>query len=184
MGNRAVGKLKPILTPIISTAVESLGTKRLIFFGNSGGGYPALEYGAMYPDSIGFTVNPMLGFNYQNERDFVDYMAGCHPGLGRTAYRRVYSDYAVDLAESIEKGADFHAVMYHNINDREYYEAHHKPFVETRKNDLQIFERFDSDDPGHTPIPKATLDEIIRELANTQVDEPTAVKNAGFIRAE
>lgn len=91
LGNRPIGKLKPILTPILDTAISALGTERLIFFGNSGGGYPALEYAAEHPGSIGFPVNPRLGFNTPDTADFSDYMAGCHPGLGRTAYERSVS---------------------------------------------------------------------------------------------
>ena len=182
LGNRAIGKLKPILLPLIDTAVAALGTQRLIFFGNSGGGDAALEYAAEHPGSIAVTVNPRLGFNAGNDEDFGVYMSGCHPRLGRTAYARVTREYAIDLKDSIPHGADFYAAMYHNINDQEYYQSQHKPFVEARKNDLWIAERLDSDSPGHTPIPKEKLLSVVTEFANMKVDVPTAIANAGFSR--
>ncbi|OKX86067.1 hypothetical protein AKL15_01995 [Corynebacterium glutamicum] len=122
----------------------------------------------------------MLGFNSQNEIDFADYMEGCHPGLGRTAYRRVYNEYAQDLVNTIPSGADFFAAMYHNVNDQEYYQSHHAPFVAARRDDLGIFERFEKDDLGHVPIPKDRLLGIIREFSNMNVDTRTAITQAGF----
>lgn len=180
LGNRAIGHLEPILEPVIEAAIQSLGTERLIFFGNSGGGYPALKHAAMHPGSIGFCVNPRLGFNDKSTKDFADYMSVCHPGLGRTAYRRVYSEYARDLVEILPKEANFYAAMYHNRNDLDYYNSHHRPFVEARRHDLRIFERLENDEHGHTPIPKERLVSIISELANHNVDIATALQRAGF----
>ena len=183
LGNRDIGHLHPILGPIIDTAVAGLHTERLIFFGNSGGGYPALQYAAEHRGAIGFSVNPMLGFNNQNSVDFADYMKACHPGLGRTAYQRVYKEYAVDLADLIPSGADFHAAMYHNINDQEYYRAHHGPFVDKRRHDLDIWERFEHDEEGHTPIPRDRLVDIIRVMSDVSVDTQDAIANAGFVHS-
>lgn len=184
LGNRAIGPLRPILQPIIKTALASLKSERLIFFGNSGGGIPALQFAADYPGSIAFTVNPALGINELNESDFNTYMHGCHPGLGRTAFRRVWSKYALSLSETIPISSDFHAAMYHNANDLKYLDAHHIPFVEARRNDLKIFERLDYDTPGHTPIPKEKLHSITRELSDMSKDEATALHNAGFNRSK
>lgn len=180
LGNRAIGKLRSILLPLIDTAVAALGTQRLIFFGNSGGGYAALDYAAANAGSIAVTVNPRLGFNAGNDEDFGVYMSGCHPRLGRTAYARVTREYAIDLKDSIPRGAGFYAAMYHNIGDQEYYQAHHQPFVEARKDDLQIAERFENDGDGHVPIPKNTLHEIFNALSDLSRPMPEALINAGF----
>lgn len=182
LGNRAIGKLRPILAPLIDTAVSALGTERLIFFGNSGGGIPALQYAARHDGAIALTVNPALGINSLNEKDFEIYMRHCHPRLGRTAYRRVWETFAVQLISDLPREAKFYAAMYHNINDREYYLGHQKPFVDSRCSDLQVYQRLEEDTPGHTPIPKEKLQSIIQALANIEVCTREALANAEFLR--
>ena len=181
LGNRAIGHLKPILTPILSEAIQAHRPKRLIFFGNSGGGYAAMNYAAEFPDSIALTVNPRLDLSRRNDQDWATYMAKCHGVVGKTPYQRVSSNFGINLADEISNSAQFHAAMYHNTGDSDYLEANHKPFVKARSGDLKIAERLDFDGPGHVPIPRDKLIRIIRTLADYSIPRTEAIKAAGFI---
>lgn len=180
LGTRSIGPLKPILLPILKKSITELGGSRTVFFGTSGGGYPAVDYAREFPASIGLTINPMLGFNNQNQRDLDRYMDGCHPGLSSTPYKRVRSEYAQNLAEIIPRDADCFYAMYHNLQDAEFYAAHHAPFVQHRRGDLRIWERLENDGEGHLPIPKPRLDSILRSLSDVTNSIPEGLTKAGF----
>lgn len=183
LGNRGLGPLVPILLPIIQKCLNALQTSRTIYFGSSGGGYAAMNFASRTPGSIALTVNSTLGFNAQNASAFADYMAGCHGVTGRTAYRRVHDQYAVDLADALPEGADFVAGMYQNLNDEQFYTWHHRPFVQARGDDLVIYERLDRDEAGHTPIPKSKLIGIMSELSDPALAPSEALQHASFARA-
>ncbi|WP_143342276.1 hypothetical protein [Corynebacterium sp. HMSC074C01] len=181
LGNRAIGHLKPTLVPILVEAVAAFEPRRLIFFGTSGGRYAAMNYAAEFTDSIAFTVNPRLGFGNRQDADWSVYMSECHRVQGRTPYNRVSAEYGIDLRMSIPSGSPFYAAMYHNIGDARYYEANHKPFVDSRASDLRIFQRLDFDGSGHVPIPRSKLVEIVRSLSDLSLSSASAIRNAGFL---
>lgn len=181
LGNRAIGHLKPILTPILEEAIVALGSQRLIFFGNSGGGYAAMNYAAEFPNSIALTVNPRLGFPNRHDTDWSTYMAECHRVKGRTPYSRVSSEYGVDLVDSIPAYSQFYPAMYHNLGDAHYYEANHKPFVKARSSDLHISQRLDFDGTGHLQIPRSKLVDIVRRLSDLSASPVVAIRDAGFL---
>ncbi len=184
LGNRGIGPLVPILQPIIQKCLNELQSSRTIYFGSSGGGYAAINFASRTPGSVALTVNSTLGFNVQNASAFADYMAGCHPVTGRTAYRRIHDQYAVDLADAIPEGADFVAGMYQNLNDEQFYQWHHRPFVQARCDDLEIYERLDRDETGHTPIPKSKLIGILSELSDPATAPGVAMQRASFARPQ
>lgn len=180
LGNRPIGKLKPILKPLLDTAIEALDPKRLIFFGSSGGGYAAMSYASEYPGSIALTVNPRLSFKREGNKDWAAYMEGCHGPLGKTPYQRISAQYGVDLKDEIPTHAPFHVAMYHNTGDTDFYEKNHKPFVDARSEDLDLAQRLEFDGAGHVPIPKERLTGILRSLTDTSVPPCEALKQAGF----
>lgn len=177
LGNRAIGRLDKILVPVIERALAGMKTRRTIFFGNSGGGYAALDYGSVFEGSIILTVNPRLRFGSFSTKDFGRYMRYCHPGLGSTPYKRVYREYARDLVTEIPYNSKTNIFMYQNLGDYPYLENDHKPFVFHRKSDLSIYERLEQDGEGHFPVPRYKLVEIL-----TYLSSPVPLERLDFLK--
>lgn len=180
LGNRKTGPLKRNLLPVIKRSVDYLGGGRLVFFGNSGGGYASVDYAQHFAGSIALTVNPRLGFVDEPNLDLVKYINFAHAPQGRTPYNRMRNRYARDLWDTVERGAPFYVAMYHNSGDSAYFENNHFRFVNARGQDLAIFERIDFDGDGHVPIPKRKLVDMLNQLKRTDVSVPQAVRLAGF----
>ena len=184
LGTRGTGPLKQHLLPILKRSVDYFNGERLVFFGNSGGGYACIDYAQHFPESIALTVNPRLGFVDEPNPDLVKYINFAHSPKGRTPYKRVRNQYARNLWETVETGAPFYVAMYHNSGDTEYLEANHRRFVETRRKDLAIFERIQFDGDGHVPIPKGKLIGMLNQLKRTDISAPEAIELASFASAK
>ncbi|WP_141740768.1 SGNH/GDSL hydrolase family protein [Corynebacterium sp. HMSC05C01] len=180
LGSRGTGPLKQHLLPVIRRSVEYFGGERLVFFGNSGGGYASINYAQHFGGSIALTVNPRLGFADEPNPDLVKYINLAHSPQGRTPYKRVRDQYARNLWDTVEHSAPFYAAMYHNSGDTAYLEANHRRFVDSRSQDLAIFERIQFDGDGHVPIPKSRLIDILDQLKRTDVNASQAIQLAGF----
>lgn len=180
LGNRDTGHLKKHLLPVLERLGDLLGGQRTIFWGNSGGGYAAIDYAQHFAGSIAFTVNPRLGFADGLSDDLVKFLRLGHQAKGRTPFNRLRREYANNLWETVEGNADFIAAMYHNSGDTGYYDLNHKKFVDCRRSDLQLAERIDFDGEGHVPIPRSKLVEILRTLTDTSLAPAVALQKAGF----
>lgn len=182
LGDRATGPLKDHLLPVIFHVLWSIGQERYVFFGTSGGGYAAMDYGSEFDDAVIFTVNPRLGFTRpgQETRDLKTYIEHCHAPKGRTPYERVKRKYAKNLAETVPPNANFHALMYHNIGDAAYLKSNQEDFVNARRNDLKLYQRLDFDGEGHVPIPGDKLRRIAGTIANVNLSIEEAALRAGF----
>lgn len=180
LGDRGTGPLKRHLLPVIKRSVEYFNGERLVFFGNSGGGYASIDYAQHFTESIALTVNPRLGFIDEPNPDLVKYINLAHAPQGRTPYKRVRNQYARNLWETVEQRSPFYAAMYHNSGDSAYFESNHRRFVDARSRDLAIFERTEFDGDGHVPIPKHKLIDMLNQLKRTDISASQAIQLAGF----
>ncbi|WP_141757730.1 hypothetical protein [Corynebacterium sp. HMSC071B10] len=182
LGDRATGPLKDHLLPVIFHVLWSIGQERYVFFGTSGGGYAAMDYGSEFDDAVIFTVNPRLGFTRpgQETRDLKIYIEHCHAPKGRTPYERIKRKYAKNLAETVPPNANFYGFMYHNIGDAAYLKSNQEDFINARRNDLKLYQRLDFDGEGHVPIPGDKLRRIAGTIANANLSIEEAALRAGF----
>lgn len=180
LGNRDTGPLKKHLLPILESSLAFLGADRRIFFGNSGGGFAAVNYAQHFSGSIALTINPRLGFEDGLTDDLVKFIRLGHQAEGRTPFNRLRSQYANNLWQTVRENADFHLGMYHNSGDTYYYDLNHKQFVEARRDDLLLMERVEFDGDGHIPIPRHKLVDILGVVADPARSASDALRAAGF----
>lgn len=77
-GDSGTGPLRGTLAPLIRHAAEQLGTKRLILFGPSGGGYAAVAFGNEFPGSVVLAVNPRLDLGARPKSQVEKYLEVAH----------------------------------------------------------------------------------------------------------
>ena len=182
LGDRSTGPLKQHLLPILFHSLYSIGQERYIFFGTSGGGYAAMDYGSEFDDALIFTINPRLGFTRpgQETKDLKVYIEHCHGPKGRTPYERIKRTYAKNLVETVPLNSSLYAFMYHNTGDSGYFAANQQDFVVERQEDLRIYQRLDFDGSGHVPIPSEKLREIGSVMADCRLSIDEVARRSEF----
>lgn len=180
LGNRITGPLKRSLLPILRRSVEYLEGDRTIFYGESNGGYAAMNFGQHFSSAIALTINARLGFSDKPHLELAEYVNRAHKVKGRTPYIRVRDSYAKNLWETIDLNAPFYPVMYQNSGDAKCFDTNHSMFVKRRSNDLDLAERLDFDGDGEVAIPREKLLSILSALRDPTVEVDEAIRRAGF----
>lgn len=180
LGNRVTGPLKRSLLPVLRRSVDYLEGDRTIFYGESDGGYAAMNFGQHFSGAIALTINARLGFSDKPHLELAEYVNRAHKVKGRTPYLRVRDSYAKNLWETIDLNAPFYPVMYQNSGDAKCLETNHSVFVKQRSNDLDLAERLDFDGDGEVPIPRDKLLSILSALRDPGVGAEEAIRQAGF----
>lgn len=180
LGNRAQGPLRPVLSPLIHHALSSMGTKRTILFGASGGGYAAANFAWDFPNSIALLINPRLNMLREPLPKISNYLSVCHQARTVTPMKRIRKEFVIDKMSSLaSQGLNHHVLVYQNIGDTRYYEHQTKPFLRALKDDPRLFVQTSDDGPGHRHIPAQTLRKIIKTLSMGS-DVEKQIIDAGF----
>lgn len=180
LGNRGLGKLPPILGPLLKHGSESIGSERVILFGPSGGGYAAINFGRYFPDQIVLAVNPRLIMNAQPIASVSKYLTVAHRAEGATPRKRIRSEFVTEKASSFyPDGLPFDLCIFQNTGDRVYRDHQLAPFLAEMGSDPRLFTRLEWTGQGHKPIPGPLLREIVTELS-TGSGQRGAIERAGF----
>ncbi|WP_257162150.1 hypothetical protein [Corynebacterium cystitidis] len=184
LGNRRIGKLPPLLGPIIKHVTQCIGGERIIVFGPSGGGYAAINFGRYFRDQIVLAVNPRLNMSAKPLADITTYLNVGHRVKGRTPRKRIKQEYVTEKASAFyPDGLPFDLCIFQNTGDSVFYENQYKPFVSEMDGENRLFTRLQNTGPGHQPIPPALLREIISAIASTE-NQQEAIFRAGFSRPD
>lgn len=185
LGNKDIGPLKPILSPLIRHVVESLETQRTILIGGSGGGFAAAHFAHDFPGSMAFLFNPRLSLNRLPRGSIRSYLKICHglegiekvPSDSEREYLRPYGP--TDIAEISHGRLNHSLLLYQNIEDENFLQTQFLPFVSKVHNDSRIWARLSHDGEGHVYIPRQNVQEILGAFSeNAELDN--AISAAGF----
>lgn len=179
LGNRKVGRLPPLLSPLIQHAADNLSSRRLILFGASGGGYAAIRFGEFFPDSLVLAVNPRLNLAARPKADIDQYLTVGHGAVGATPRSRVRKEFVVDDLSNLYTSLPFDLCIFQNLGDAVFLTAHLLPFLSQVAGDPRLFTRVEWTGEGHTPIPAGTIRSIVSALAEVP-DQRQAILGAGF----
>lgn len=180
LGNRVIGHLRPVLSPIISHIIHSIGTRRLILFGASGGGYAVGNFAHDFPGCIAIAVNPRLNLRRKPAPDISTYLKICHQAASKTPMIRIRKQYIVDDVSSLASaGLNHHFLLYQNSNDSIFLNHQALPFINSMDNEPNLHVRFSPDNLGHSQIPANIVRHIIGILSN-QMDNLSSIRAAGF----
>ncbi|MEX3513707.1 MULTISPECIES: hypothetical protein [unclassified Corynebacterium] len=179
-GDKDTGPLPETLGPLIQHAAESLGTSRLILFGPSGGGYAAIVFGTMFPDSVVLAVNPRLDLNARPKARLEKYLEVAHGDRTTGDVSVLLKEFGLTrVQDQLEKPLDFNLLIFQNSGDTVYLNNQLTPFLSDFHSDPRVHVRLENYATGHKPIPGEMLRDILRTLKQKNLSD--AISQAGFV---
>ncbi|SEI42145.1 hypothetical protein SAMN04487917_101189 [Arthrobacter sp. yr096] len=166
-GNKAQPGLQSDLEKIIRRIVTSHGSRRVMFFGGSGGGFASLYFAARFAGSAAVVFNPQTNIARYQPSTVLDYAQIAYDApddvqeplsyLPQLAVTDLCGLYAQPLGGAV--------VYLQNLNDLFHTENHMQPFLEAVHPDNPVFLLEDFWGPGHAPPPKPLLTEVLAGVA-------------------
>jgi pimeloyl-ACP methyl ester carboxylesterase len=179
LGNKDIGKLPPILAPLIQHALDSIKTKRTILFGASGGGYAAVLYGQYFPDSIVFGVNPRLDLNALPKAATEKYLTAAHDNTDPANLPEGKDFLPGKLSQLYKDFLPFDLCIYQNLGDKHFLNHQLIPLATDLAEDPRLFTKVEWIRPGHVVIPGSRLRHLVAHLASEESQKDAIIK-AGF----
>jgi pimeloyl-ACP methyl ester carboxylesterase len=163
-------QLQSILPKIIQKVLDSHGSKRVIFFGGSGGGFASLYFSTLFPESLAFVFNPQTNIERYLGRSVRDYATIAY-GIADDEYNPLaeIEDRPVTDVLPIYSNPVPNTVLYlQNLNDPYHIDRHLDPFIKAKHPENRIFFHQDAWQDGHTPPPKEMLKDYLQKLAGPE----------------
>ncbi|MGP5729489.1 hypothetical protein ACTXO3_11160 [Corynebacterium casei] len=181
LGDRRIGPLRPILSPVIRYVLDSLNSKRTILFGGSGGGYAAVNFAQDFPGSIALAMNPRLNFNGTPSSKLPRYLEVCHGAMSRTPMLRVKRDFMTpNLLDDVNKQQDFDLLVVQNKNDKRYLHRQVNPFLSGVENPTRTWVSLFNGGDGHVPLPREEVAKLLKDLSNMESQTSDEYNSLGF----
>lgn len=169
-GNRAQPELQSTLVEVIRKVVSAHGSKRVIFFGASGGGFAALYYSRFFPGSLAIAINPQTNlaeYNWRAIEEYGRFAFGIEDqaGLLEMLNSRIVSDLSAHYV-----GAANSVAYMQNINDETHVAPHCLPFLQGLGDGCQAQVLFGDWGPGHTAPEKEEINSVIVAAVRSRGD--------------
>lgn len=182
-GNSHQPNLQTLLTAIIRRVVESLGSKKVVFFGGSGGGFASLYFASQFADSLALVFNPQTNIAKYSERavrDFAVKAFGVQPDLP-APLTHLPSGIVLDVCEMYQIPKDSTIAYLQNHNDAEHVRSHLAPFSRSIHTETDFLVLKEPWKDGHSPPPKDLLSQIL-DIAVSSNGWGRDLRDFGFIR--
>lgn len=174
LGNKVVGPLRPVISPLIRHILEVLDSRRTILLGGSGGGFAAAHFAHDFPGSIAFLFNPRLSLNRLPRGSIRSYLEVCHDSPGETkipeqherGFLRPYGP--TDIGDITTNSLNHHLLIYQNLGDKNFLQTQLLPFLLNKDIDERVRIRFSLDGEGHVYIPRKHITSIVSTLSKDQ----------------
>lgn len=180
-GNRQQPNLQTVLTNVLRKVAESLGSKKVVFFGGSGGGFASLYFASQFEDSLALVFNPQTNIAKYFERAVRDFAVKSFgvdanstdplsPLPARVA-TNVCNIYTTPRRATI--------AYLQNQNDAFHVESHLGPFLQSLHQETKLLLFKEAWRDGHSPPPKELLTQVL-DLAASSDDWAKDFIDMGF----
>lgn len=180
-GNRLQPNLQEVLTRILRKIIESLGSKKVVFFGGSGGGFASLYFASHFENSLALVFNPQTNIGKYSERavrDFAVKSFGVEPG-STNPLAPLPPEVVTDVCELYTTPTRTTVAYLQNLNDALHVETHLGPFLESLHEDTGLLLLKEPWRDGHSPPPKELLTKVL-DLASSSNDWTKDFCDIGF----
>ncbi|SDK78674.1 hypothetical protein [Arthrobacter sp. ok362] len=169
--------LQKILPGIIHKLVDAAGGSRLMFFGASGGGFAAMYYSRLFPESLAVAINPQTILREFPSYTLRQYTQAAFPGIPQADVldRAICSDLRRPYAESFPN----HVLYVQNTQD-DHMEKHLAPFWEAVRGNDRLHVKLGDWGDGHVPPPADEIREIIASITAQPGPWGKALDAAGY----
>lgn len=176
-GNMHQSDLQQVYTRIINKVKRSIGAKRVILFGSSGGGFASLVQAAAIPGATALIANAQTDALLYHQDHVQTYIDLAWEG-DRNAFVAAGSHSAI---EKIREAKRVPRVLYmQNSTDAFHIKGHLNPFVREFGQDPEMRLLFGDWGEGHIAPPKELFHASLKAVVD---DDPLALDRLGFIPA-
>lgn len=184
LGDKQLGPLRDLFSPIIYHALEALGTKQTILFGGSGGGYAAVNFAQDFKNSIAVAMNPRLNLNGTPTSSIPRYLKVCHGAMTKTPMLRVKREFLTpNLLDVVNDGQNFDLLIVQNQNDTRFLNRQVRPYIGGLKDTSRTWVSLFDGGVGHVPLPREEVARLIRDLSETRKEGQSRYLKLGFNEA-
>lgn len=117
------------ISELIAYFVDRTDADEIVFFGSSGGGFPALLYSQTFVNSLAFVLAPTATIRHHGNQSLVNNWLKHGYGLGPGEFDALPSDLVLDLPERINTGLSSPAVVLQNATDYGFMETQTAPLI-------------------------------------------------------
>lgn len=192
-GNKSHTNGQELLVQILLKVLQSNGSKRVIFFGGSGGGFAALYLASRFENSLAMAYNPQTNIAEYNSRaihEFTQYAHGIH--------RREYDPLSflpdsvkTEVCSIYSKPQPATVAYFQNLNDHTHVNRQLRPFLDQLHPENPVYLLAQAWGAGHTAPPKEQLRKALLDVSESSnwdealklnqfelIDTPTASRYA------
>lgn len=158
---------------LVSYISDKTQAEEIIFFGSSGGGYPAILYSQRFNESVAVTLAPTTTIKNHSNRKLVNsWLQQAHDedvletDMPNETILDIPSIYSGTLKNPV--------IILQNKEDTDFIETQTKPFAEAlgleiyddRINGPSLFARFEAYGSGHMPPPSERITRLAKAVSN------------------
>lgn len=183
-GNKHQPDLQDLLTEIFSKIAWDLGSKRVIFFGGSGGGFASLYFAHSFEDSLALVFNPQTSIAKYSQRAVDDYTQKAF-SISRDDSEPLGvlpKSVTHDLCRLYRKRTSATVAYMQNLNDVTHVERHLHPLLAQAHPENTILTLVQPWRDGHTPPPKELLTNLLDTMTSS-THWALDLEKMGFISA-
>lgn len=183
-GNSQQPNLQKTLTSILKKVARSLGSKKVVFFGGSGGGFASLYFASQFEDSLALVFNPQTNiakYSLNAVQDFAVKSFGLEPSL-EDPVAHLPSGVVPDVCEIYKNPKSTTVAYMQNQKDTNHVRLHLSPFERAVHPEIEFLVLKEPWKDGHSPPPKDLLTSVL-DLAVTSNNWHRDFSDLGFNRS-
>lgn len=169
-GNRRQPDLQKNLVAICKKIALSLESKKLVFFGGSGGGFASLYFASHFKDSLALVFNPQTNIAKYSERavhDFASKAFSLEDAPNKTL-RQLPPEVVWDVCEVYRSVKSTKIAYMQNLNDGTHVQTHLRPFTQAMHTDNELLVLKQPWQDGHSPPPKELLTQVLNLAVSSE----------------
>jgi len=180
-GNHHQPNLQEVLTNILRKIAESLGSKKVVFFGGSGGGFASLYFASQFENSLALVFNPQTDIAKYSERAVRDFAKKSFGVESETTnpLANLPSEVVTDVCDIYTIPTPATVAYLQNQKDTVHVETHLGPFLDSLHAETDLLLLKEPWRDGHSPPPKQLLSQVL-DLAASSADWVEDFSSIGF----
>jgi hypothetical protein len=182
-GNHRQPNLQEVLTNIIGKIAQGLDSKKLVFFGGSGGGFASLYFASQFENSLALVFNPQTNIAKYSERAVRDFAIKSFAVKSDSTNPLAHlpSEVVTDVCELYRTPRRATVAYLQNEKDSVHVKTHLGPFLESLQEETNLLLLKEPWRDGHSPPPKELLSQVL-DLAASSKDWVKDFSRIGFKR--
>jgi hypothetical protein len=169
-GSHQQPNLQKVLTNIFRKIAQYFSSRRVVFFGGSGGGFASLYFASRFEDSLALPFNPQTNIAKYSERAVRDFASKSFRLESKSAnpLANLPSEVVTDVCEIYTRPTHATVAYIQNQKDTIHVETHLGPFLASLHAETDLLLLKEPWRDGHSPPPKELLTQVLDLAASSR----------------